>query len=205
VEGRLDALTAMLDAAQLDVEQARAERDALQSRVDELEGERIAYVRGGAARIDGLPRQHDYPDTLRATAWCEGWDAQDSIEVRERDADPRPVERQRLPVERQSITHRFEVGGHTGYITAGTYPDGRLGEVFVVARQGSTIGGFVDSLATVLSIALQYGIPLSVFAEKFRGVTFQPNGHSTHPDIGHATSLIDYLFRWLELRFPEAP
>jgi ribonucleoside-diphosphate reductase alpha chain len=118
--------------------------------------------------------------------------------------DGRP-RRQRLPDERQSITHKFDVGGHQGYITVGIYPDGLPGEIFVVmAKQGSTVGGLMDSFATSVSLSLQYGVPLSVLSRKFIGTRFEPSGFTTNSEIPLAKSIMDYIFRWLTLKFPAA-
>ena len=110
--------------------------------------------------------------------------------------------RQRLPDERQAITHKFNVGGHEGYITVGMYPDGHPGEIFIVmAKQGSTIGGLMDSFATAVSISLQYGVPLDVLIRKFVHTRFEPSGFTTNPELPIAKSVMDYIFRWLALKF----
>jgi len=115
----------------------------------------------------------------------------------------RSTSRRPMPSERPSITHKFEVGGHSGYLTVGMYPDtGRPGEIFVVmAKQGSTIGGLMDAFATAISIALQYGVPLEDLIEKFSHVRFEPSGFTGNPEIPFAKSIIDYLFRWMAFRF----
>jgi ribonucleoside-diphosphate reductase alpha chain len=114
---------------------------------------------------------------------------------------PKPV-RTRLADERQSITHKFTIGGLDGYITVGMYEDHTPGEIFItMAKQGSVISGLMDSFATSISIALQYGVPLKVLVDKFSHVRFEPNGYSTNPQIGYAKSIVDYVFRWLELKF----
>jgi len=111
-------------------------------------------------------------------------------------------ERRRLPDERPSITHKFSINGHEGYITVGLYEDGRPGEIFVVmAKQGSTLAGFVDSFATSVSIALQYGVPLEVFVRKFKHTRFEPCGFTSNPDIRSTTSVVDYIVKWLESKF----
>ncbi|MCC7144213.1 MAG: vitamin B12-dependent ribonucleotide reductase [Candidatus Eisenbacteria bacterium] len=110
--------------------------------------------------------------------------------------------RRRLPDERRSITHKFSIGGHEGYITVGLYEDNTPGEIFVVmAKEGSVVSGLVDSFATSISIALQYGVPLKVLADKFSHVRFEPSGITTNPDIRFAKSITDYIFRWLALKF----
>jgi ribonucleoside-diphosphate reductase alpha chain len=110
--------------------------------------------------------------------------------------------RDRLPDTRQSITHKFNVGGHEGYISVGLYPDGRPGELFItMAKEGSTIGGLMDSFGTAISMSLQYGVPLEVLVNKFSHSRFEPMGHTTNPDIRIAKSVVDYIFRWLGVAF----
>ncbi len=110
--------------------------------------------------------------------------------------------RERLPDTRNSVTHKFSIAGHEGYISVGLYPDGRPGEVFItMAKEGSTVGGLMDSFGTATSIALQYGVPLEVLVNKFSHTRFEPMGHTTNPDIRIAKSLVDYIFRWLGLTF----
>lgn len=112
------------------------------------------------------------------------------------------VIRRRLPDERRSLTHHFAVGGQEGYVTVGLYEDGLPGEVFIrMAKEGSTVSGLMDSFAIAVSLALQYGVPLEILCEKFSHTRFEPSGWSGNPKIGYAKSLMDYLFRWLELRF----
>src|ERR1700693_3541786 len=116
-------------------------------------------------------------------------------------APPRAV-RHKLQAERASITHKFKVGDHEGYITVGLYPDGEPGELFItMAKEGSTVSGLMDSFALATSIALQHGVPLKLFCEKFAHTRFEPSGWSGNPDIGYAKSIMDYIFRWLQMRF----
>jgi ribonucleoside-diphosphate reductase alpha chain len=116
-------------------------------------------------------------------------------------APPRSV-RHKLQEERASITHKFKVGDHEGYVTVGLYPNGDPGELFVkMAKEGSTVSGLMDSFALAVSLALQYGVPLKTFCEKFAHTRFEPSGWSGNPDIGYAKSIMDYIFRWLQLRF----
>jgi ribonucleoside-diphosphate reductase alpha chain len=124
------------------------------------------------------------------------------------DADQQPsysppqAVRNRLPDERMSLTHKFEIGGHEGYITVGLYPDRKPGELFItMAKEGSTVSGLISSFAQAISIGLQHGVPLKLFCEKFAHTCFEPSGWSGNPEIRHATSVMDYIFRWLELRF----
>lgn len=110
--------------------------------------------------------------------------------------------RRRLPIERQSLTHKFDVGGHEGYITVGLHEDGTPGEIFLVmAKEGSTISGLMDAFATSISLGLQYGVPLETLVAKFSHTRFEPSGFTGSPELGFASSLIDYIFRWLDLRF----
>ena len=116
-------------------------------------------------------------------------------------APPRAV-RHRLPGERASITHKFGIGGHEGYITVGLYPNGQPGEIFIrMAKEGSTISGLMDSFATAVSLSLQHGVPLKVLCEKFAHTRFEPSGWTGNEQIGYAKSVMDYLFRWMQLRF----
>src|SRR4030065_2231399 len=110
--------------------------------------------------------------------------------------------RRRLPGERRSITHKFRVEEAEGYLTVGLFEDGSPGEVFsTISKEGSTIRGLMDSLAVMTSLALQYGVPLESLAAKFKNVRFEPHGFTSNPDIPQASSLVDYVFRWLELEF----
>ena len=116
-------------------------------------------------------------------------------------APPRAV-RHKLQEERASLTHKFKVGDHEGYITVGLYPNGDPGELFItMAKEGSTVSGLMDSFALAVSIALQHGVRLSLLCEKFAHTRFEPSGWSGNPDIGYAKSIMDYIFRWLQLRF----
>jgi len=114
---------------------------------------------------------------------------------------PQPV-REFLPDERRSVTHKFRVADQEGYLTVGMYPDGRPGELFVkMNKEGSTVSGLMDAVAKVASIALQFGVPLGVLAPKMRNTRFDPSGPTTNPDIPWATSVVDYVFHWLERKF----
>jgi len=110
--------------------------------------------------------------------------------------------RRRLPATRQSLTHKFSVGGHEGYITVGLFEDGSPGELFItMAKEGSTIGGLMDTIGTETSLGLQYGVPLRVFVDKFSHTRFEPSGWTTNQEIPHAKSVVDYIFRWLGIQF----
>jgi ribonucleoside-diphosphate reductase alpha chain len=108
-----------------------------------------------------------------------------------------------MPRERQSLTHKFSIGGHEGYITAGMYEDGSVGEIFLtdIGKEGSTLRGMMNSFATAISIALQYGVPLETLVEKFSYMRFEPEGMTSNPEIPFAKSMPDYIMRWLASRF----
>ena len=117
-------------------------------------------------------------------------------------SEPSPAIRRHLPDERRALTHHFSIAGQEGYLTVGVYEDGLPGEIFItMAKQGSTISGLMDAFATVVSLALQHGVPLRVLCEKLSHMRFEPSGWSGNPKIGYAKSLMDYIARWLELRF----
>jgi len=110
--------------------------------------------------------------------------------------------RRRLPAERSAVTHKFDISGHEGYITVGLYPDGQPGEIFLkMAKEGSTVSGLMDSFATTVSVALQYGVPLKDLVNKFAHVRFEPSGFTGNQEIPIAKSIVDYIFRWLGSRF----
>ena len=111
--------------------------------------------------------------------------------------------RNKMPRERQSITHKFSLGGHEGYITAGMYEDGSVGEIFLtdIGKEGSTLRGMMNSFATAISIGLQYGVPLETYVRKFSYMRFDPEGMTTNPEIPFAKSMPDYIMRWLASRF----
>src|SRR5262249_13545234 len=114
---------------------------------------------------------------------------------------PRAV-RHRLKEERMSVTHKFNIAGHEGYLTVGLYPDGMPGELFIkMAKEGSTVSGLMDSFALAVSLGLQHGVPLKLYCDKFAHTRFEPSGWSSNPELGFAKSIMDYIFRWLELRF----
>lgn len=133
---------------------------------------------------------------LSTTSQQEAEEIESEIQV-----EYRPV-RKHLPDERRSLTHKFSVGGHEGYLTVGFYEDGRPGEVFLrMSKEGSVISGLMDTIATMTSVALQYGVPLESLVEKFSHKRFEPSGYTNNKDIPIAKSIIDYVFRWLGLKF----
>ncbi len=116
--------------------------------------------------------------------------------------DPYTARRRRLPDERRSITHKFDVAGHQGYLIVGLYDDGNPGEIFMtMSKEGSVLSGLVDAFATSISIGLQYGVPLKVFVTKFAHMRFEPSGVTQNPNLPVATSIVDYAFRWLAIKF----
>ncbi len=137
---------------------------------------------------------------IAALARTEASEAERS-DLEHSEAPPRAV-RHRLPDERASLTHKFAIAGHEGYITVGLYPNGQPGEIFIrMAKEGSTVSGLMDSFATAASLALQHGVPLRVLCEKFAHSRFEPSGWTGNEHIGYAKSIMDYIFRWLQLRF----
>ena len=111
-------------------------------------------------------------------------------------------QREKMPTERASVTHKFSVGGHEGYLTVGMYEDGRPGEIFIkMSKEGSTLSGVMDGLALTISLGLQYGVPLKVFVDKLVNTRFEPSGISANPNIRFVSSVLDYIARWLGGRF----
>lgn len=112
------------------------------------------------------------------------------------------AQRRKLPDERKSFTHKFSVGGHEGYIIVGMYKDGAPGEIFIkMAKEGSTLSGFMDGLALSISIGLQYGVPLRALVDKLTNTRFEPSGFTENPNIRYASSVLDYIARWLGGKF----
>jgi len=112
------------------------------------------------------------------------------------------AQRRKLPDERKSITHKFSVGGHEGYIIVGMYEEGAPGEIFIkMAKEGSTLSGFMDGLALSISIGLQYGVPLKALVDKLTNTRFEPSGFTENPSIRYSSSVLDYIARWLGAKF----
>src|ERR1700746_1416049 len=112
------------------------------------------------------------------------------------------AQREKMPAERASVTHKFSVGGHEGYITVGSYEDNRPGEIFIkMSKEGSTLSGVMDGLALTISLGLQYGVPLRVFVDKLLNTRFEPSGITANPNIRFVSSVLDYIARWLGGRF----
>lgn len=133
----------------------------------------------------------------------EEGDDKKGIKAAEETAPTTPVStRRRLPDERQAVTHKFSIAGHEGYITVGLYEDGTPGEVFItMSKQGTVIAGLIDSFATSVSLAMQYQVPLEVLVNKFSHVRFEPAGMTNNPNIRIAKSIVDYIFRWMGMKF----
>ncbi len=151
---------------------------------------------------DGCKKSQPLSAAGTKTAQSAGVErAPSPAEVEDLNAPPKAV-RHKLQDERRSITHKFNVAGHEGYITVGLYPDDSVGEIFItMAKEGSTVSGLMDSFSCAISIALQHGVPLKLLCEKFAHTRFEPSGWSGNPEIGYAKSIMDYIFRWLDLRF----
>jgi len=188
---------------QMAVGRAPAEGDvkALEARIGEkLEvsaKQVIAAANAFQKTLDELANANAVP-VLNASA---AFDAAAKAAAQDLNAPPRAV-RHRLPEERASVTHKFSIAGHEGYITVGLYPTGQPGEIFIkMAKEGSTVSGMMDSFATAISLSLQHGVPLRVLCEKFAHTRFEPSGWTGNEQIGYAKSLMDYIFRWLNLRF----
>ncbi|MEK7706750.1 MAG: vitamin B12-dependent ribonucleotide reductase, partial [Verrucomicrobiota bacterium] len=121
--------------------------------------------------------------------------------VKLREDSGKPL-RRRLPETRTAVTHKFDIAGHEGYLTVGLFQDGQPGELFItMAKEGSTIGGLMDGIGTLTSMALQYGVPLPALVRKFAHVRFEPSGFTKNPDIRNAASITDYVFRWMAVQF----
>jgi len=157
-----------------------------------------AYMEGWKLGLKAVAIYRDGSKKLQPVSTKKHKDTKASAEV---SAPARPF-RRRLPDTRQSITHKFSVTGHEGYLTVGLYEDGQPGELFItMAKEGSTVGGLMDVIGTCTSMALQYGVPLVTLVDKFRHARFEPSGMTSNRDIPFAKSLIDYIFCWLGCQF----
>jgi ribonucleoside-diphosphate reductase alpha chain len=165
-----------------------------------------AYRLGWRLGLKALAIYRDGSKTAQALRTDAG-EKKDEPREAEAAAAPQEPVRHRMPVERESITHKFSIGGHEGYITAGKYDDGSVGEIFLtdIGKEGSTMRGMMNAFATAISIGLQYGVPLEVFVKKFSYVRFEPEGITRNPEIPFAKSMPDYIMRWLASRFLEDP
>jgi ribonucleoside-diphosphate reductase alpha chain len=166
-----------------------------------------AYAAGWRLGVKALAIYRDGSKTAQALR-TEAQDKEagsESLEHSEAPVEYKP-QRRRMPRERQSITHKFSIAGHEGYITAGMYEDGSVGEIFLtdIGKEGSTLRGMMNSFATAISISLQYGVPLETLVRKFSYMRFEPEGITQNPEIPFAKSLPDYIMRWLASRFLDA-
>jgi len=159
----------------------------------------IAIYRDGCKRTQPLNTAASKSDTKSPTA-------RGTLEYVGKAAAPVPAPfRRKLPDERRSITHKFDVGGHEGYITVGLYDDGKPGEIFLkMSKEGSTVSGLMDAFATAISLTMQYGVPLEALVKKFTHMRFEPAGFTKNPEVPIAKSLVDYVFRWLGSKFLSA-
>ena len=184
------------------------------------------FISGAISKTVNLPESVTVEDV--AEVYLEGWklglkalaiyrDGSKTAQALRTDAkkeaaeEPAPVveakpTRRRMPRERQSLTHKFSIAGHEGYITAGMYEDGSVGEIFLtdIGKEGSTLRGMMNAFATSISIALQYGVPLETLVRKFSYMRFDPEGITGNPEIPFAKSMPDYIMRWLASRFLDA-
>ena len=165
----------------------------------------VAIYRDGSKRIQPLNTSNDEKPAAKPARSKDGQSACGGlIDEAMLEAARRLPHRERLPATRPSITHKFSVGGHEGYLTVGQYEDGRPGELFVtMAKEGSTVGGMMDAFATSISLCLQFGVPLDDLVKKFTHQRFEPSGMTSNRDIPFAKSVVDYIFRWLGLTFIE--
>ena len=172
----------------------------------------IAIYRDGSKRTQPLNTKKQESGKQESGARSqesggERSEARSKVERRSLAPSPQPLApakpyRRKLADERRAITHKFSIGGHEGYLTVGLYEEGLPGEIFItMAKEGSTVSGLMDSFATAVSLALQYGVPLKVLCDKFSHSRFAPRGWTPNPDIHMAKSLMDYIFRWLALKF----
>jgi len=159
-----------------------------------------AYTRGWKGGLKALAIYRDGSKTAQALRT----DAQENQEAEAEVEMAQPV-RKKMPRERESITHKFSIAGHEGYITAGKYDDGTVGEIFLtdIGKEGSTMRGLLNAFATAISLGLQYGVPLETFVRKFSYMRFEPEGITGNPEIPFAKSMPDYIMRWLGSRFIE--
>jgi ribonucleoside-diphosphate reductase alpha chain len=165
-----------------------------------------AYVQGWQLGVKALAIYRDGSKTAQALRTDAQKDAPAPVDVEAmiREAlENAPPKRRRMPRERRSITHKFSISGHEGYITAGMYDDGSVGEIFLtdIGKEGSTLRGMMNAFATAISLSLQYGVPLETLVQKFSYMRFEPEGMTGNPEIPFAKSMPDYIMRWLASRF----
>jgi ribonucleoside-diphosphate reductase alpha chain len=155
----------------------------------------VAIYRDNSKRSQPLSAAGQKKDEKNAEA------AAGAVDPVQRELFPR-AQREKMPAERASVTHKFSIGGHEGYITVGMYEDNRPGEIFIkMSKEGSTLSGIMDGLALTISLGLQYGVPLKVFVDKLLNTRFEPSGITANPNIRFVSSVLDYIARWLGGRF----
>jgi ribonucleoside-diphosphate reductase alpha chain len=166
-----------------------------------------AYAQGWELGLKALAIYRDGSKTAQALRTDAGEKEETPAQAQSDPEGAREPVRRRMPRERESITHKFSIAGHEGYITAGKYEDGSVGEIFLtdIGKEGSTLRGMMNAFATAISIGLQYGVPLEVFVRKFSYMRFDPEGITNNPEIPFAKSMPDYLMRWLASRFIDDP
>ena len=160
----------------------------------------LVWARAQAVNVSHRPRLAWRLGLKAITVYRDGCKASQPLGLGEEQAVsvPKPI-RRRLPVECKTVRHKFEIAGQKGYIHVGFYEDGKVGEIFIrMAKEGSTISGLMDTIATLTSIALQYGVPLEALVSKFSHVRFEPSGFTSNKDIPIAKSLTDYIFRCVQ-------
>ena len=158
-----------------------------------------AYTQGWKLGLKALAIYRDGSKTAQALRTDAGEEEGAPTETAPSPSPREQPVRRKMPRERESITHKFSIAGHEGYITAGKYEDGSVGEIFLtdIGKEGSTLRGMMNAFATAISIGLQYGVPLEVFVRKFSYMRFDPEGITNNPEIPFAKSMPDYLMRWL--------
>jgi ribonucleoside-diphosphate reductase alpha chain len=164
----------------------------------------VAIYRDGSKRSQPLntKRSGDKPETAKLSAETEQRLTELEGEIIRLRAEAGMPLRRRLPETRTALTHKFDIAGHEGYLTVGLFENGQPGELFItMAKEGSTIGGLMDAVGTLTSMALQYGVPLEALVKKFAHQRFEPSGFTKNPDIRNASSIIDYVFRWMAMQF----
>ncbi len=162
------------------------------------------YMEAWKMGLKAVAIYRDNSKRLQPLNTSQSKEGEEEAEAQEELLSPPKPHRVRLPDERQAVTHKFSISGHEGYITVGLYPNGKPGEMFIqMAKEGSVVSGLMDSFATSVSIMLQYGVPLKVLVNKFSHARFEPAGFTSNKDIPIAKSVMDYIFRWMDLKFGE--
>jgi ribonucleoside-diphosphate reductase alpha chain len=161
----------------------------------------VAMYRDGSKRSQPLNTKKTSADGTTKTTEANRLEQLEAELAQLRQQTGQPI-RRRLPETRKAVTHKFDIAGHEGYLTVGLFENGQPGELFItMAKEGSTIGGLMDSIGTLTSLSLQYGVPLEALSRKFAHQRFEPSGFTKNPEIRNASSIIDYVFRWMALQF----